>query len=117
MWAECARRRGASADVPVTGSVNAARIPQSRAVNAARISQSHAVNAARISQTRDHGPIRAQGRALDDEELPAEQLHAVLDPTLMVDPGQRWADSTALVDANMRGRGTTAATSGARGRA
>ena len=106
MWAECACRRGASAEVPGTGSVNAARIPQS-----------HAVNAARISQTRDHGPIRAQGRVLDDEELPAEQLHAVLDPALMVDPGQRWADSTALVDANMRGRGTTAATSGAQGRA
>ena len=36
-------------------------------------------------------------------------LHAVLGQALMADPGQRWADMTALVDALERGRGTAAA--------
>lgn len=43
-------------------------------------------------------------------ELLPPELHAVLSRALMADPGQRWADMAALVDAIERGRGSTAAT-------
>lgn len=88
---------------------------QSRDVNAARIARSGDVNAARIAQAHAAADQHAFAVALweclaggrrppDGEELIPEQLHAVLAKALMMEPSQRWADMTALVDAIERGR-------------
>lgn len=50
-------------------------------------------------------------RPPDGEELIPGWLHAVLGTALMLEPSQRWADLTALVDALDRGRETAAAAS------
>ncbi len=55
--------------------------------------------------------LTAGRRPPDGSELLPPELHAVLSRALMAEPGQRWADMTALVDAMERGRSGTAATS------